>query len=99
MGDAFGGEFHGAPVKSEDRALQKVFRSYKEDYHKLCDLNRCALVFKSLAPISQVLKALTVDPEIVLVKMKESKMRFHERYDAHLSAGYRDVQISVCIDT
>ena len=39
--DAFGGEFHGAPVKSEDRALQKVFRSYKEDFFKLCDLNRC----------------------------------------------------------
>ena len=36
-----GGEFHSANVKGEDRALQKVYRSYREDWHLLTDLNRC----------------------------------------------------------
>ena len=97
--DAFGGEFHSAPVKGEDRALQKVFRSYKEDFHKLCDLNRCSIVFDSLKPISGVLLALSRDPDMVLVRMKKNKMRFATDYDASLSAGYRDTQISICIDT
>ena len=45
------------------------------------------------------MEALTKDPEINIVKMKSTKMRFSEHYDAHLSAGYRDVQISICINT
>ena len=38
--DAQGGVFHSAIVKGEDRALQKVYRSYDENFLRLTDLIR-----------------------------------------------------------
>ena len=40
---AHGGQFYTSDVKSEDRSLQKCYRSYEGDWHRLTDLNRAAL--------------------------------------------------------
>ena len=93
--DAQGGVFHGAPVKSEDRALQKVYRSYNGDFRRLTDLNRCSLCFASFDQIATCLRAIVAHPGIVVLSMSNSKMRFDAEYDA----GYRDVQIALRIDT
>ena len=94
-----GGTFHGATVKGEDRALQKVYRSYGEDHLKLTDLNRCGLAFENFDQMAACLRAISHDEDIVVLKMKPNKMRFDEGYDATESAGYRDIQLAVRLDT
>mmetsp|Transcript_98902 Transcript_98902/g.282810 ORF Transcript_98902/g.282810 Transcript_98902/m.282810 type:complete len:316 (+) Transcript_98902:1277-2224(+) len=95
---AHGGKFKGAPVKNEDRALQKIYRSYQEDWRRCSDLNRCAIVFDSFEGIAKALRGLALDPEVVVLKVGDEKMRLSERYDAEaLSAGYRDVQVCIRI--
>mmetsp|Transcript_20104 Transcript_20104/g.46560 ORF Transcript_20104/g.46560 Transcript_20104/m.46560 type:complete len:1093 (+) Transcript_20104:256-3534(+) len=66
---ALGGKFYKADVKGEDRAMQKVFRSYKEDILRLTDLNRCSLVFKTFDDIRECLAAIAADPSIVVLKV------------------------------
>mmetsp|Transcript_34610 Transcript_34610/g.80223 ORF Transcript_34610/g.80223 Transcript_34610/m.80223 type:complete len:207 (+) Transcript_34610:770-1390(+) len=97
--EAHGGVFHRANVKSEDRALQKVYRSYGGDWRRLTDLNRCALAFGSFGQIAACLRVIGAHPEIMLLKTSQGKMRFDDEYDASKSGRYRDVQISVRIDT
>jgi len=98
--DAQGGVFHAATVKGEDRALQKVYRSYNENFRRLTDLNRCGLCFASFEEIAACLRAIVAHPDIVVLSMNKSKMRFDAEYDAVAnSGGYRDVQIAVRIDT
>jgi hypothetical protein len=40
-----GGTLHPSDVKGEARAFQKIFRSYRGDWRKLCDLCRASIVF------------------------------------------------------
>lgn len=100
VSDTHLGTFWRANVKSEDRALQKIYRSYSEDWRRLTDINRCAIGFGDFNQMATCLRAISADPEIVLLRMAPSKMRFSENYDAaSASGGYRDVQLSVRIDT
>jgi len=98
--DSNGGAFQHANVKSEVRALQKAVRSYGENWHRLTDINRCALVFVDFRQMATCLRAIAADPSIIVITMDDSKMRFDEGYDAATrSGGYRDIQLSVRIDT
>jgi len=97
--EAHGGVFHRANVKGEERALQKVYRSYKGNFRRLTDLNRCGLCFDSFDQMAACLRAIGAHPDIVVLSMDERKMRFNEAYDATLSSGYRDINITVRINT
>jgi hypothetical protein len=89
-----GGRHAAAPVKSEVRALQKVYRSYKTNWLKLCDLVRTALVFETIGQIQHCLEVIASDREIELLKVDDAKQRFSLAETA-TSGGYRDVQLSL----
>jgi hypothetical protein len=65
-----GARHHKASVKSEARALQKVSRSYHGKWRSLCDLVRVAIDCKSLADLSELLKLICDDDDVVLLKVK-----------------------------
>ena len=92
---AVGGEHHAAPVKGEERALQKVFRSYQGDWRRLCDLCRTTIVLDTPDEIAACLNHIAADPAVELLVGHRTKCRVRESFDAEkLSGGYRDVQLS-----
>ena len=94
------GEFHGSEVKTEGRALQKVFRSYRGDWGRLCDLCRASLVFETVADLCACLLAIGADAELEVVHAGDDKMRFREDFDAaRKSGGYRDIQLCVRLNS
>ena len=88
-------KFHPGPVKTTKRALVKLFRSYDEDVGRLCDLCRCSLVFEDVASLVEGLKGICEDEEVEVQSCSPLKQRFAIGYDDTLSAGYRDVQLSI----
>jgi hypothetical protein len=95
-----GGTFLRSDVKAESRALQKVFRTYDEHWWRLSDLCRSSLVFDTIPQMSKCLRAIGDDPELVVVPSNDAKMRLREDFDAaNLTGGYRDVQLTVLLDT
>ena len=88
------GRHYAAPVKNEKRALQKVYRSYKGDWTRLCDLARTSLIFSTLEDLAECLKVIASDQELELIVVSDDKMRFSMDYDESRSGGYRDVQLS-----
>ena len=86
---------HKAPVKGEERALQKVYRSYSDDWRKLCDLVRTTIVCHTLEQVAECLTQLNKHPDIELLKTDDSKNRLRDDFDAEkASGGYRDIQLS-----
>ena len=51
-------------VKREGRALQKAFRSYGGDWHKLTDLVRASLEFATLPDMAACLRELADHAEL-----------------------------------
>jgi hypothetical protein len=94
-----GGTFQRADVKAEARALQKVFRTYGGDWRRLNDLCRAALVFQTVPQIAACLRTISEDEQLLLVAMGDSKMRLREDYDAALTGGYRDLQLTMLLNT
>ena len=88
-------ESHGkasvAGVKTEARALQKVFRSYATNWSKLCDLVRTSIVFNSPHDIATCICLIANDPDVALLKVKKGKCRL--RLNHPVPSGYRDVQL------
>jgi Ca2+-binding EF-hand superfamily protein len=95
-----GGVFHSSPVKTEARALQKVFRTYFGNWRNLCDLVRCSLVFDTLPDIGACLREIGEDAEIEVIAASDDKMRLRESFDAEAtSGGYRDIQLAIRLKT
>ena len=94
-----GTEHHPCDVKQEARALQKVHRSYGENWRRLTDLCRTSLVFPSLSAMAECLGAIAADSEIKVVRVNNNKMRFRRDYDATLTGGYRDVQLTIKLES
>jgi hypothetical protein len=96
-----GGAFLRSDVKAESRSLQKVFRTYGERWWRLSDLCRSSLVFDTIPQMAACLRAIGNDPEVVVVPAaNEAKMRLRKDFDAaKLTGGYRDVQLTVLLDT
>lgn len=94
-----GGKFHRAPVKKEGRALQKVVRSYQRKWRMLTDLVRTSLEFRRITDMTACLDAIGEDPEIVVLRTSDAKMRLRESFDAEQTGGYRDIQLSVRLDS
>jgi hypothetical protein len=96
---AHSGEFHRSDVKTEARALQKVFRTYGGRWWRLSDLCRSSLVFETVPQMAACLRAIGNDDELKVVPSNEIKMRLREDFDApKLTGGYRDVQLTVLFD-
>ena len=80
------GSVHWASVKSSNRALEKLLRTYDDDVSRLLDCCRQSIIFENLEELSQCFKAILQDPEITVVRVKN---RFDPNYNSAYSAGYR----------
>jgi len=94
-----GGQFFYCEVKAESRTLQKMYRAYGGDWRSLCDIVRTSLLFADLSSLTACLEAIAADPEVKLVRVHNDKMRFRHATHAKATGGYRDVQLSMMLDT
>jgi hypothetical protein len=83
-----------AQLKSQQRSVEKVYRTYKGDVSRLVDLCRHMIVFEDLADVVRCVDTIAKDPDIVIDRVKN---RFDQAYKAAASAGYRDVLINMRI--
>ena len=84
------------PLKTPERAVQKILRCYGGDCSLLVDICRECIVFDKIEDITQMVEKFRHDPEIQIVRVKN---RLDPHYDSKLSAGYRDVMINLKIVT
>ena len=85
-----------APLKSPERALEKLLRSLQNDPSLLLDCCRERIVFCEPAHMLQCLEAIRRDPEVHVVRVKN---RLHDSFDASATAGYRDIMLNLRIET
>ena len=87
-------DLHLGPDKKDGRANDKVDLCYDDDYAMLKDLRRASIVCADVASIITLLLAL----EAAGIDIRRVKNRFDRKYNAaEKSAGYRDLQLNVCI--
>ena len=61
---------------------------------------RGSLVFSHVADLTKGLQLITSDPELATLRTSDAKMRLREGFDAaRLTGGYRDIQLSLMIQT
>eukprot|EP00960_Hanusia_phi_P077729 768734-Hanusia_phi.AAC.1 len=85
-----------ASLKSVDRAIEKLARSYDFNVCRLVDIVRQCIVFEDLEDLTRCLHALTADERVEVLRVKN---RFDESYDPRQSGGYRDVCLNVRVVT
>ena len=86
-------DFRRGPNKKDGRANDKAKLCYDDDYARLKDLRRASIVCRDIATIITVLLAL----EAAGIDIRRIKNRFDRKYDAFVSAGYRDLQLNIRI--
>ena len=89
-----GGKVRWVAPKRRERAIEKAVRSYGNDISLLTDLARQALVYKTSEQLALGLRAICQDPEVRVVRIKN---RLCTSYDAHETAGYRDVLVNITL--
>mmetsp|Transcript_8813 Transcript_8813/g.20804 ORF Transcript_8813/g.20804 Transcript_8813/m.20804 type:complete len:465 (+) Transcript_8813:84-1478(+) len=82
-------------LKSPDRAVEKLMRSYKQDVSRLLDICRQQIVFASIEDLLECVRVLAADEEAVVVRVKN---KMHLEYNSHRSAGYRDLSINIRLE-
>ena len=85
-----------APVKSAERALEKLLRSLQNDPSRLLDCCRQRIIFEEPGHLLQCLDAVRRDEDVRVVRVKN---RLHNVYSAATKAGCRDVLLNLRIDT
>jgi hypothetical protein len=55
---------------SVDRAIEKIVRSYKNNISVVCDVVRQMVVFDSMPDMVSMLRAMTADPHIKIMRIK-----------------------------
>ncbi|EKX46509.1 hypothetical protein GUITHDRAFT_107714 [Guillardia theta CCMP2712] len=85
-----------APMKSVDRAVEKLVRSYNNDVSRLLDVVRQCIVFEQLEDLCECLERILGDPEIVVMRIKN---RLDPSFDARTTGGYRDVAVNLRVVT
>ena len=83
-------------IKRLDRAVEKIMMNYEGRPSHLLDLVRQRIVFDSLHDIRVCLAAISNDPDLSIVRMRN---RLNASYDGHATAGYRDVVLAVRMQT
>jgi hypothetical protein len=81
-----------APLKTHQRAIDKIWRCYQGNVDLLVDIVRTAIVCDSLEQVEFLSAILLADKE---VSIKRCKNRFHPTYDSTKTAGYRDVAFNL----
>jgi hypothetical protein len=81
--------------KRPQRAIQKLWRSYKGNHRRWCDLVRSSIVLTDMQCLCDCLGAILDDKRVTVCKIKN---RFDPAYDARGSAGYRDVSLLLKVD-
>ena len=89
-------QFKWCRLKSTQRAIEKVIRSYGEDASRLVDVCRQSIVFDDLQGVSACLSKIAADTDVELLRVKN---RLDLDYNATLSGGYRDVNINLRFTT
>ena len=81
-----------APVKTHERAIQKVWRSYSGQVAPLMDLSRACIVCNSVPQLVHILKCIDQDEDVTLLRYKN---RLNPEYDSSKSGGYRDLSLNL----
>lgn len=87
------GKAIAAPLKSPERAIAKVARTYKGRPWHLTDICRRTIICDDIAGIECTLRAIVMDSDVEILRMKN-------RFDPaapQLSTGYRDLNMNLRI--
>jgi hypothetical protein len=85
-----GAEHRRAPLKSIQRTLEKIYRSYFGKVPPILDLVRSSIVVDTVDGARQVLELVLHDAEVYTIKN-----RFDLDYDGRDTAGYRDMNLQI----
>lgn len=85
---------HTCGVKRWKRAIEKLFRSYQGDASKLIDLVRGSVGFETVDELALYFGRIVADRRVVVLSIKN---RFASDYDSRLSAGYRNLALTLVI--
>jgi len=83
-----------AKVKSADRAIQKVHRSYAGDPSRLLDISRRTIILKSIEAIMTCITIIRKDPEVKVLRIKNRLAP-----GSYVDTGYRDLNISLQVQS
>ena len=84
-------------VKSVDRAIEKLYRTYNFDASRLLDLVRETISFESIAQLRACLANLAEDPCVRIIRIKSQLRR---EFNARVSSGgYRTIIVNLCLVT
>lgn len=81
-----GGETKIAPLKSRERAEQKIQADYEGDASKIKDILRASIIYKKFEQVESGLKQLQQETNVVGLK---------DRFAKPTPAGYRDALINI----
>jgi hypothetical protein len=79
-------------IKTPERAIEKLMRSYGGDVSRLLDVSRQAIVFENMQDVKNCFLAICRDPEITIERVKN---RYDSSYRSSASAGYRDLNVNL----
>lgn len=80
-------------LKSAERAIEKLVRSYEGKCGRLLDVCRQSIAFTSLQDLANCLEVIADDEQVAIISVKN---RMSHNYDAKThSLGYRDVNINL----
>jgi hypothetical protein len=85
-----------APIKTLDRALEKVYRSYRLDAGRLLDCCRQSIYFEDALALLDCIKAVCSDTSVRLARVSN---RLHNGYDASATSGFRHILLNLSIST
>ena len=85
-----------AALKSHERAIEKLQRSYNKDVSRLVDVVRQSIVFSNPDDLFACLKLIARDSSTRSLRVKN---RFARDFDATTTGGYRDVAVNLVIET
>eukprot|EP00747_Dinoflagellata_sp_TGD_P001676 gnl/TRDRNA2_/TRDRNA2_102323_c1_seq1.p1 gnl/TRDRNA2_/TRDRNA2_102323_c1~~gnl/TRDRNA2_/TRDRNA2_102323_c1_seq1.p1 ORF type:complete len:318 (-),score=37.78 gnl/TRDRNA2_/TRDRNA2_102323_c1_seq1:164-1117(-) len=88
------GNHKPASVKKQNRAIQKLWRTYHGNPRLLTDLVRSSIVCDTLTDVLLVLRRVHADPTAGILRVKN---RFDPKYDSSLSGGYRNLSLNLIV--
>lgn len=81
-----------APLKTHERAIQKVWRAYSGHVEYLLDISRSCIICSSVAQLRMVLQLINQDENVTILRYKN---RLDPTYDGRATAGYRDLSLNL----
>jgi len=85
-----------ASLKSYQRAIEKLVRSYDGRVERLLDVCRQSIIFETANELAHCIEQIKDDPDVAICAVKN---RLSPTYDAKDSVGYRDIHINLRIVT